>query len=106
MHDKTYKIACVPSEDSDPPGHLVSLTSLRCLHEESLGPELPIKRTAKTDQTGRLPRMICAFAGHTCHFVGFVMCWLKYNLFSLKNKDDLDCLLLLGPRLWVGRGIT
>ena len=26
--DKTYKMACVPSEDSDQPGHLSSLISL------------------------------------------------------------------------------
>ena len=35
----------VPSEDSDQPGHP---SSLRCPHEESLGPELPIERIAKT----------------------------------------------------------
>ena len=29
-------------------------------------------RTAKTDQTGRMPRLI-VFAGRTCHFIGFVM---------------------------------
>ena len=42
--------------------------SLRCQHEESLGPQLPIERTAKTDQTGqmpRLPRLIWIFAGRT-----------------------------------------
>ena len=33
-HDNTYKMACEPSEDSDQPGH----QSLRCPHEESLGP--------------------------------------------------------------------
>ena len=37
-----------PSEDSDQPGHPSSLISLRCLHEESFGPQLPIARTAKT----------------------------------------------------------
>ena len=48
-HDKTNKMACAPSEDSDQPGHLPSLIrvawasaqsdqSLRCPHEESLGP--------------------------------------------------------------------
>ena len=37
-HDKTNKMACVPSEDSDQPGHQLSLISLRCSHEESLGP--------------------------------------------------------------------
>ena len=26
-----------------------------------------------SDQTGRIPRLIWVFAGHTCHFVGFVM---------------------------------
>ena len=26
-----------------------------------------------SDQTGRMPRLIWVFAGHTCHFVGFVM---------------------------------
>ena len=46
--DKTNKMACAPSEDSDQPGHLPSLISLRCPHEESLGPKLSNERTAKT----------------------------------------------------------
>ena len=37
-HDKTNKMACAPSEDSDQPGHPPRLISLRCPHEESLGP--------------------------------------------------------------------
>ena len=32
--------------------------SLHCPHEESLDPYLPIKRTAKADQTGQMPRLI------------------------------------------------
>ena len=32
-----------------------------------------------SDQTGRMPRLIWVFAGRTCHFVGFVMRWLKYT---------------------------
>ena len=63
-------MACAPSEDSDQPGYLISL---RCPHEETLGPELPIKGTGKTDQTGWMPRLILVFAGNTCHFVGFVV---------------------------------
>ena len=47
-HDKTNKMACAPNEDSDQPGHQPSLISLRCPHEESLDPELPVERTAKT----------------------------------------------------------
>ena len=30
-----------------------------------------------SDQTGWMPRLIWVFAGHTCHFVGFVMQQLK-----------------------------
>ena len=36
-HEKTNKMACAPSEDSDQPGHPPNLISLRCL-QESLGP--------------------------------------------------------------------
>ena len=43
-HDKTNKMTCAPTEDSDPP----SLISLHCPHDEALGPWLPILRTAKT----------------------------------------------------------
>ena len=38
FHDKTNKMACAPSDDSDQPGHPPSLISLHCLPEESLGP--------------------------------------------------------------------
>ena len=37
-HDKTNKMACAPSEESDQPGNPPSLISLCCPHEESLGP--------------------------------------------------------------------
>ena len=37
QHDKTNKMTCAPSEDSDQPGHLPSLITLRCPHEERLG---------------------------------------------------------------------
>ena len=55
--------------------------SLRCLHEETLGPWLPIERTAKTDQTGQMPRLIWVFAGCTCYFVVFItrrLNWAHY----------------------------
>ena len=72
-HDKTNKMACAPSKDSDQP----SLISLCCPHEGSLGPKLSIKHTAKTNQTGQMPRLIW----HICHFVGFVMRQLIYNCY-------------------------
>ena len=45
---KTNKMTCAHSEDSDQPGHPSSLIILRCPHEETLGPQLPIERPAKT----------------------------------------------------------
>ena len=38
QHDKTNKIACAPSEDSDQRGHPPSLTSLRYPYDETFGP--------------------------------------------------------------------
>ena len=70
---------------------------LRCPHEEILGPSLPIERTVKTDQTGRMPRLIWVFAGCTCHFVGFVVRWLKWlwrtywrrELVKIRERDKM-----------------
>ena len=33
-----------------------------------------------SDQTGRMPRLLCVFSGRTCHFVGFVLhvCLILY----------------------------
>ena len=59
-----------PSEDS---ASAQSDQSLRCLHEETLGPFLPIERTAKTDQTGWMPRLIWVFGG--CTVILFVLSW-------------------------------
>ena len=56
-HDKNNKMTFAPSEDSDQPGHPPSLISLHCPHE-AMGPQLPIERTAKTDQTGQMPGLI------------------------------------------------
>ena len=42
-HDKTNKMICAPSEDTDQPGHPPSLISLRCPHEGTLGTQLLIE---------------------------------------------------------------
>ena len=47
-HDKINKMACAPSKDLDQPGHPPSLINLCCLHEETLGPHLPVECTAPT----------------------------------------------------------
>ena len=46
-HDKTNKVACAPSEDSAW-ASAQSDQSLRCPLEETLDPQLPTERTAKT----------------------------------------------------------
>ena len=48
QHNKTNKMTCVPSEDSDQPGRPPSRISLPWVHEETLGPKLLIECTAKT----------------------------------------------------------
>ena len=47
--------------------------------KKHLIPLIPIERTAKTHQTGRMPRLIRVFAGPPGHFVGFVLLQLKYR---------------------------
>ena len=54
-HDKTNKVACAPSEDSDQPGHSPSLISLHSALRGYLRTQAFFMRTAKTDQTGRMP---------------------------------------------------
>ena len=71
---------CAPSEDSDQPGHPPSDQHLRCPHEESLGPQLPIERIAKTDQTGRIPRLIWVFPERTATLLVLSCC--GSNFFS------------------------
>ena len=64
--------------------------SLRCPHEETLGPQLPIECTAKTDQTGWIPRLICPCWAHM-PFVGFVMRRLILVLLARFDSDELHC---------------
>ena len=60
QHDKTNKMTCAPSEDSDQPGHLRGSLASHSLHNKD------------SDQTVWMRRLIRVFAWCTCHFVGFV----------------------------------
>ena len=44
-------------------------------------------RTAKTDQTGQMPRLVCVFLLRISHFVGFVMrlltYWMKFLVYDV-----------------------
>ena len=87
QHDETNKMACAPSKDRSACASAQSDQRLRCPHEEALGPWLSTERTAKTDQSGWMLRLIWAFAGRTGHFVDFVMLWLKWDLNSVTHPS-------------------
>ena len=71
-HDKTNKMACAPTEDSDQPGHLPSLIRvLDCVQWVAKGPSFRHADSEDSDQTGP--------AGRTCQFDGFVMLQLNFQ---------------------------
>ena len=43
--------------------------SLPCRHEETLVLSYPLSTQRDSDQTGRMPRLICVFAGRTLIFL-------------------------------------
>ena len=57
-HDKTSKMTCSPSEESDQPGRLPSLIRvITVCSMGSQGPSVYIQKV-RTDQTGRMPKLI------------------------------------------------
>ena len=50
-----------------------------CAKGEAKTPRFLHADSEDSDQTGRMPRLISVFAGPTCHFIGFVVCWLNYH---------------------------
>ena len=60
-HNKTNKMTCAPSIDSDQPLLFALWQTFIRLTEK------------KTDKTGLMPRLTRVFARGTCHFVGFVV---------------------------------
>ena len=70
-HDKTYKMACEPSEDSDQPGHPPSLIRVfACAQWVAKDPSFLHADSEGSDQTGRMPRLICLRLAHMpfCRF--------------------------------------
>ena len=85
-------MTCVPSEDSDQPGHPPSL--IRVFTRVQLvvkGSMFLHADSEDSDQTGRMPRLIWVFAGHTCHFVGFVMRWLISEFLRNRSALAVNC---------------
>ena len=65
QYHKTNKTTCALSEVSDQPVHLRSLISLCYVLKKKLRIQPFFMWTAKTDQTGLMPRLMWVFAGHT-----------------------------------------
>ena len=51
--------------------------SLLCAQWVAKDPSFLHADSEDSDQTGRMSRLIWVFAGHICHFVGFVMRWFN-----------------------------
>ena len=84
-HDKTNKMICAPSEDSDQPWHPPSLIRVFAVRMTKAWDLIyPLKESDYSDQTGQMPRLIWVFAGCTCHFVDFVMRRLKLSHITAK----------------------
>ena len=93
-HDKTNKIIVRPAKIQ------ISLGIRPVWSEALMGAQwvakdqsIPHVDNEDSDQTGRVPRLIYVFAGCTCHFVGFVMRWLKVSLSCFVGKcirDDFE----------------
>ena len=81
-HDKTNKVTCAPSEDSDQPGHPPSVIRVFAVRMKKntwvLSYPLSAQRRCWSDWADTHPlSLIWVFAGRTGHFAGFVMLGLK-----------------------------
>ena len=90
-HDKTNKMACAPSKDSDQPGH--SLSTWRKLG--SLATHWA--QSEDSDQTGWIPRLIWVFAGRTV--ILLVLLWGSSFSLILKWANQIG-----GTKVEVRRG--
>ena len=82
--DKTNKMACAPSEDTDQPRYPPSPIRVFAVRmKKDLVLSYPLSKSEDSDQTGRIPRLIRVFAGRTCQFAGFVTRRLSYDLVAI-----------------------
>ena len=69
-HDKTNKMTCALSEDSDQPWHMPSLIRVFAVCVKNTGSwSAHWVHNEGSDQSGRMPRLIWVFAGRTCHLL-------------------------------------
>ena len=95
QHNKTNNMACAPSEDSNQPGHQLSLISLHCVLSRQIynDPMLLHADSEDSDQTGRMPRLIWVWV---C-WVHRSICWFCHaaaHIMYLIQTIHSDILLL------------
>ena len=92
-HDKTNKMACAPSEDSDQPGHPPSLIRVFACAWRKLGSLATLwAHSEDSDQTWRMPRLIWVFAGRIV--ILLVLSWggsLTKQPFHVFHKFHINC---------------
>ena len=116
-HDKTNKMACAPSEDSDQPGLPPSLIRVFavCSMGNSKDPSFLHADSRDPDETGRMPRLIWVFPGRTVillvlswggsdlYFWGpnqnpswlSKPCWIESKMYRLNSKMSLRYLVVV-----------
>ena len=78
-------MTCVPSEDSDQPGHLPSLLRVFAVRSISYGPKLS-SCGIYTDQTGRMPRLISAQSDLSLRWAHMPFCWFCHEPAHMVKK--------------------
>ena len=101
-HDKTSKMACAPSEDSDQPGRppsLIRVFAVRTKKTWVLSYPLSAQRRLWSDWTDAQADLSLLWA-HS-YFVGFVMRRLKsFDVQWTKLVPDYGCIDFTEPRKW------
>ena len=107
-HDKTIKVACVPSEGSDQPGHspsLIRVFAVRMKKARVLSYLLSVQRRLWSDWADAEADLSLRWAHSHC--VGFVtrrlrwsMCFTYICIFIL-YAYCLSCSLPLGVKTWI-----
>ena len=96
LFDKTNRMNCAPPAPAKTQNSLGIRPQSLLSAWRNIGPIATY--WVLSDQNGRMPRLIWVFAGHTGHFVGFVMHRLIYISAHYNLTDELKFLL---KRIWL-----
>ena len=110
-HDKTNQLARAPSEDSDQPGHLPSLTWVFTVRiKKAWVLSWPLNAQQNSEQTGLMPRLTWVFVSRTCCFIDETsLCaqWVaKDPSFLHASSEDIDQTGRMPRLIWLFAGRT